>query len=79
MCPNCCYFESRKSGHVNATNRPSFPYLLVADVCLLSGLLMRNGFVNGRLRSRYGQNDILIYNPRLFNIYKPVVCVCINL
>ena len=53
MCPNRCYFESRKSGHVNATNRPSFPYLLVAVVCLLSGLLIRNGFVNGRLRSRY--------------------------
>ena len=49
MCLNRCYFESRKSGHVNAPNRPSFPYLLVADVCLLSGLLIRNGFVNGRL------------------------------
>ena len=79
MYPNRCYFESRKSGHVNATNRPSFPYLLVAVVCLLSGLLIRNGFVNGRLRSRYSQIDILIYNPRLSNIYKPVVCVCINL
>ena len=79
MCPDRCYFESRKSGHANATNRPSFPYLLVADVFLLSELLIRNGFVNGRLRSRYRQNDILIYNLRLTNIYKPVVCVCINL